>query len=667
MQNRVLGNVRNIGFIAHIDAGKTTVTERILYYSGRIHKMGEVHDGQATMDWLPQEQERGITITAAVTTVAWREHEIHIIDTPGHVDFTIEVERSLRVLDGAVMLVCAVGGVEAQTETVYHQARHFELPLIAFINKLDRAGADFEAALEQLRSRLGARPLVLQLPYYRAGEFCGLIDLIDEQLVLWTDDRDAPPCRTPLTLDAAAATARAQLIEALCDYDDELLAAWLEGQVPAVCQLRRAVRRASLSGGALPVVCGAALRNKGIQPLLDAVIDYLPAPLESSAAGSDGPAAKLAAAAEQLPELLAYVFKIYMDDGQRLVFVRIYAGELKLGQEVYNPRCGTTERISRIFRLHAHQRQRVEQAVAGEIVAVIGLRQAVTGDTLTKAVTEIQLEPLSAFEPVISRVLEPYSGEDARRLGLGVHKLGEEDPTLTVIEDPETGQIVLSGMGELHLEVAAERLRNDFGVAFKMGNPQVVQRSTVGGSVRVSQEFNRVLGTQLHYGLVELSVQPASRGSGNSFELRTMLDNENNMYIMAGLREACLADPLYGCEVDDLRVEILKVEPDERTTAQGLKIAAQQGLHQALAKAGLVRLEPIMRLEASLPVECVGDVAGDLAARRAVIEELNLKGGLHQLRALVPLSRTFGYATQFRSLTRGRGGFNMRFHGFDNV
>ncbi len=651
--------VRNIGFIAHIDAGKTTVTERVLYYSGRIHKMGEVHDGQATMDWLPQEQERGITITAAVTTVTWRAHEVHIIDTPGHVDFTIEVERSLRVLDGAVMIVCAVGGVEAQTETVYHQARHFGLPLIAFVNKLDRSGADFEAAVAQMAERLGARPLKLQLPYLQGDEFGGVVDLVDPALVIWPSAPDIQPERRACELEPEARRAREQLIETLCDFDDELLELWLEGGLPEPERLKAAIRRATLAGEVLPVLCGAALRNRGIQPLLDAVVDYLPSPLDRADGAVDG----LNAAGG----LLAYAFKVYMDDGQRLVYLRIYAGELRCGQEVYNPRTGENERIARLFRMHAHQRERIETAQAGEIVAVIGLRQAITGDTIASGPGSIVLEPLNAFEPVITQVLEPCGGEDARKLSLGVRRLSEEDPTLRALEDPETGQIVLSGMGELHLEVAAERLRNDFGVAFKVGNPQVIHRTTAAGDARVSHEFARVLGSQAHYGQLELAIRPAARGSGNSFSFSTVLDNENNMYIMAGLKEACLADPLFGYEVDDLAVDVLKVKNDERTTAQGLKIAAQQALHQALVKAGLTRLEPIMYLEVSLPAESVGDVTGDLAARRAVIEELSLKGGLHQVRALVPLSRTFGYATQFRSLTRGRGGFNMRFHGFDHV
>lgn len=661
-QRTDLGRIRNIGFIAHIDAGKTTVSERVLYCCGRIHKMGEVHDGEATMDWLPQEQQRGITITAAVTTVNWHEHEIHIIDTPGHVDFTIEVERSLRVLDGAVMIVCGVGGVEAQTETVYHQARHWNLPLVAFVNKLDRPGADFSAAVAHLSRRLGARPAVLQWPYFVAGEFVGVYDLIDQELIIWPDAHEIAlqrqACRN---LPQEAGAQRARLVELLCDYDDELLDGWLDGLEPAPAKLRQTLRQATLTGALLPVVCGAALRNRGIQPLLDVVVDYLPSPLDRPKACAEG------LDAPQADDLLAYVFKVYMDEGHRLVYLRIYAGTLKLGQEVYNPRLKAYERVSRIFRMHAHQRERVDLAGAGEIVAVAGLHYSSTGDTLAEEPNGVELEPLSSFEPVVTQLLEPCGAEDARKLGLGVRKLAEEDPTIVIKEDSETGQIMLSGMGELQLEVAAERLRNDFGVAFRVGNPQVVKRSTIETAAAARHEFNRLLGTQLHYGLVELRVAPAPRGTGNSFEVRSALDTEKNMCIMAGLKEACLADPQLGHVLEDLQVEIIDVAQDERTTPQGLKIAAQQALHQAISKVGITCLEPVMALEATLPAECVGDVAGDLAARKAVIEEIGQRGELNQLRALVPLSKTFGYANQFRSLTRGRGGFNMRFHGFDRV
>ena len=661
MKKTDLEGIRNIGFIAHIDAGKTTVTERVLFCCGRIHKMGEVHDGEATMDWLPQEQQRGITITAAVTTVNWHGHEIHIIDTPGHVDFTIEVERSLRVLDGAVMIVCGVGGVEAQTETVYHQARHWNLPLMAFVNKLDRSGADSAGAGAQWTRRHGARPAVLQWPYYVGGEFVGVYDLIDRELTIWPDAHEIASQRQDCGLPEDACAARTQLVELLCDYDDDLLNGWLDGVDPEPARLRRALRLATLSGALLPVVCGAALRNRGIQPLLDAVIDYLPSPLDGvKACAAD-------VCAPQASGLLAYAFKVYMDEGHRLVYLRVYAGTLRLGHEVYNPRLGAYERVSRIFRMHAHQRERVEAASAGEIVAVAGLRYSSTGDTLADTPDCVELEPLSSFEPVVTQILEPCGAQDARKLALGVRKLTEEDPTIVAQEDSETGQIMLSGMGELHLEVAAERLRNDFGAAFRVGNPQVVKRATIAQAVSIRHEFNRLLGTQPHYGLVELRVAPAQRGNGNSFETSAVLDTEKNMCIMAGLKEACLADPFLGHVLEDLQVEVLTVAPDVRTTPQGLKIAAQQALHQAVSKAGVICLEPVMALEATLPADCVGEVAGDLAARKAVIEEIGQRGELSLLRALVPLSKTFGYANQFRSLTRGRGGFNMRFHGFDRV
>lgn len=672
MKGQRLSTVRNIGFVAHIDAGKTTVTERVLFYSGKIHRMGEVHDGQATMDWMVLEQERGITITSAVTTCLWNDHEIHIIDTPGHVDFTIEVERSLRVLDGAVIILCAVGGVEAQTETVCMQARKYAVPMLAFINKLDRMGADYDAVVAQMRERLEVVPVPVQLPVYDGTAFSGVADLLSRELLTWTvEDQGERVFRSPLPprWTEPVLAARELLVESLADHDDEVMNCFVEGEEVSADLLRQALRRATVAGRVVPVLCGAALKNKGIQPLLDAIIDYLPSPRETAAVLAHDVKNGSAVPVVTDPEgpLVAYVFKVHVDEGRRMVYLRIYAGRLSVGDEVLNASRATREKVSRLFQMHAHHKQRIEQAMAGDIVAAVGLKEAVTGDTLVGDTRSVVLEPLEEHHPVISVAIEPRDREAETRFDLAIRRIMEEDPTIHVNEDPDTGQVIMAGMGELHLEVAAERFRSAFGVNINVGRPQVLYCTTVTGEGRGRVEFDKTIGETTHFGHVELRVRPAPRGSGNKFNILDKLDDEMNGHVLAGLAEACLADPVHGHEVVDIAVDVDRVLLYEKTSAQGTKIAAQMAVCEALRQAGLVRMEPLMEVDALVPEDHVGEVVGDLNARKGCIEGVENRGKFHAVKARVPLSRLFGYSTTLRSLTRGRGSFNMRFSGFDTV
>lgn len=673
MRTDKLKKVRNIGFVAHIDAGKTTVTERVLFYTGKIHRMGEVHDGQATMDYLPQEQERGITITSAVTTCRWNEHDIHIIDTPGHVDFTIEVERSLRVLDGAVMILCGVGGVEAQTETVWQQARHYEVPTIAFVNKLDRPGADFAAIMTQIQKRLEIRPVPIQIPYYQGDAFKGVIDLIRAKVLVWNEE-DQGGSFTVLDIDAdhreAAHQAREHLLETLADGDDALMERYLSGDGVDEKLIKQSLRQATIANRVLPVLCGSALRNKGIQPLIDAIIDYLPSPPEVKPLVAHERETGDLVRIEPDPKgaLIAYVFKVYTDEGRRLVYLRIYSGELNVGADVVNTTRGGTEKIARLFQMHAHHKERIDKAVAGDLVAVAGLKEAVTGDTLSVGCDNLVLEPIEVQKPVISVAIEPKSGGDAhQRLMTTSAKLMEEDPTLKVSEDPATGQIILAGMGELHLEIAVDRLKTAFGVDINVGNPQVLYCASILKDAEAEIAFEKKLGEALHAGHVTVALSPAKRGEGNRFNILPVLDDEMRGHVMLGMTEACLADPLHGFEVVDVDARVMKVFQDDKTTGQGLKIAVQMAMQEALKQAGPVVLEPFMELEVLVPEEHVGDVVGDLSARKAGIEGVVIKGKYHAIKAFVPLSKTFGYSTQLRSLSRGRGSFNMRFLRYDRM
>lgn len=672
MSQKRLTRVRNLGFVAHIDAGKTTVTERVLFYAGKIHRMGEVHDGQATMDWMPQEQERGITITSAVTTCNWNNHEIHIIDTPGHVDFTIEVERSLRVLDGAVMILCAVGGVQAQTETVWQQCGKYHVPTVAFVNKLDRLGADFDAVVQQMQDRLEVKPLPLQLPFYEGDNLKGVVDLISWRVLAWDEDSlgaTFDEYSIPDDLLPAATQARDHLLETLADYDDEIMELYLAGDVPARNKIMETLRGVTLDNLVVPVLCGSALKNKGIQPLIDALINYLPSPEEVKPIIAHDKKTGEEIQVDVTPDgsLLAYVFKVYMDEGRRMVYMRVYSGTLGVGDDVYNTTRDTREKIARLFQMHSHHKQRIDKAVAGDIVAVVGLKDSVTGDTISRQNDAIVLEPIDVLKPVISVAIEPKRSDSSERLLQAMKKIMEEDPTITVNEDPDTGQIILAGMGELHLEVAIDRFKTAFGVDINVGKPQVLYCSTIRSDAVSEITFDKKIGEVEHFGHIELVVKPGRRGTGNIFNIPADIDEVMKAHVMAGLEEACLADPMYGYEVADVDVEATNVLINDKTTPQGIKIAAQMSLQDAMKKAGIAQLEPIMELDALCPEEYVGDVVGDLSSRKAGIEGVVIKGKYHLVKAYVPLSSTFGYSTGLRSLTRGRGSFSMRFYGFDTV
>lgn len=672
MSGKKLSRIRNMGFVAHIDAGKTTVTERVLYYAGKIHRMGEVHDGQATMDWMPQEQERGITISSAVTTCSWNNHVIHVIDTPGHVDFTIEVERSLRVLDGAVMILCAVGGVQAQTETVWQQCRRYRVPTIAFINKLDRLGADFDSVIRQMNDRLEVKTLLLQIPYFEGDVFRGVVDLAEWRLLVWDEDSLGATFQVlPVPEDVLeeAGAARDSLLESLADYDDGIMEQYLAGEAPDETKIKEAVRGITLENMAVPVLCGSALRNKGIQPLINAIIDYLPSPHEvkpmiahEKDTGREVPVEITADG-----PLLGYVFKVYMDEGRRMVYLRLYSGTLHVGDDVYNSTRGTKEKIARLFEMHSHAKQRIDKAIAGDIVAAVGLKSSVTGDTISSKEESLVLEPIMVFKPVISVAIEPKCSDAASRLEQGRQKIMEEDPTIMVSEDPDTGQVILAGMGELHLEIAVERFKSAFGVDINVGKPQVLYCSTIEQPAREEKVFEKKIGETEHSGHVEVSLRPSKRGEGNTFAFEQGIPQEMREQVFAGLREACLADPVFGYEVVDIQAKVERVVVNEKTTPQGLKIATQMAVQEAMVKAGVVKMEPVMDIDVLSPEEYVGDVVGDLSSRRASIEGVVIKGKYHQVKALVPLSRTFGYSTDLRSLTRGRGSFSMLFHGFDKV
>jgi len=669
-----LSAIRNIGIIAHIDAGKTTLTERILYYSGKIHRMGEVHDGTATMDFMPEEQERGITIASACTTCPWRGHRINIIDTPGHVDFTIEVERSLRVLDGAVGVFCAVAGVEPQSETVWRQSEDYGVPKLAFVNKMDRMGADFFAAVSAMRDILKAPAVPVQIPLGAEQDFSGIVDLVTlEKLVFDQSSQGERYERLPLT-DAEAKLAapwREALVEAACEHDEPLMEDYLGGVEPSVERLRAAIRAGTLSRGMVPVLCGSALRNTGVQPLLDAVCDYLPSPEDCGGVVGTDPATgreKTFATSAAAP-LAALVFKVSMETGRRHVFIRVFSGRLEAGQEVRNATRGENERPARLFSMHAGHREKVDAAVAGDIVLAAGMRFARTGDTLCHAADPIVLESIAGYRPVISLALEPRNVEESDRLKEVLGRLLQEDPTLALEHDQETDQIILSGMGELHLEVVLERVRREYGLSPRSGNPQVVYQETVAGEGVGEAEFLRELAEKEHYGQVTLRVSPLPREAGRDigFSLdRTGVPPAWLEAVAEGLEDGLQAGVLRGYPVQDVRVRVEGLQAMEgKSSAVGYRMAAHQALKNALAAAGPRLLEPIMFLEISVPDQFVGDVAGLLGSSGAKIENMFDRGGVKIVQALAPLQRLFGFSTKLRSATQGRAGMVMKFSKFD--
>ena len=674
---RPLSAVRNIGIIAHIDAGKTTTSERILFYAGRVHRMGEVHEGTATMDWMPQEKERGITITSAATTCFWRDHQINLIDTPGHVDFTVEVERSLRVLDGAVVVFCGVGGVQPQSETVWHQADRYQVPRIAFINKMDRIGADFAAVVEQMRSKLGAVPVPVQIPWGREETFRGVIDLLSMEAVSYDEGSlgaTAQRLAIPADLAVEAEKARAALIESLAERDETILAAYLESpDIPAPV-LREGVRRATLARLITPILCGSSLRNKGVQPLLDAVVDYLPSPLDIPPVSGHHPKTQEAVQreADDFAPQSALVFKLMNDPYMgRLAFVRVYSGQVKKGQNLFNPRTRKRERVMKLVRLHADDRQEVEVIHAGEIGALVGLKQAITGDTLCAENMPVELERIRFPEPVISMAIEPKSQADREKLNEAMAALAAEDPTCVVSQDADTGQTLLSGMGELHLEILKDRMFREYKVQANAGRPMVAYRETITMAGHGEHCFEREIGGQPQFAQIALDVEPLTRGAGVEIEFAvpaSKIPSEFREAVEAGIRDGLITGVLANYAITDIKVRVTGgASHDQESTDVAFRTAGVMALRAAAKAASPAILEPIMSLEIILPAEHLGDVLNDVSARRGHVQDMVAKETVQVIHARVPLAELFGYSTAIRSLTRGRSSYTMEPACFDVV
>ncbi len=673
-----LENVRNIGIMAHIDAGKTTTTERILYYTGRTHKMGEVHEGAATMDWMEQEQERGITITSAATTAFWREFRINIIDTPGHVDFTMEVERSLRVLDGAIAVFDAVAGVEPQSETVWRQADHYKVPRIAFINKMDRTGADFFASVQSMVDRLGARAVPVQLPVGSEEHFRGVVDLVDMRALVWEDElgEKIEVSEIPAELLEQAQEYHHQLIDAVADHDDELMETYLEDESAVTPDmLRRAVRAATLDTTVTPVLAGSAFKNKGVQPLLDAVVDYLPSPLDVPPIhGIDPRTEHELSRRPALDEpFSALAFKVMSDPYVgKLTYFRVYSGQVKAGDRVLNTTTGKTERIGRILQMHANHREERPEIGAGEIAAAVGLKATGTGDTLAIDTAPIQLESMDFPEPVISVAIEPKTKGDQDKLGAGLQRLSDEDPTFRVRTDDETGQTLISGMGELHLEIIVDRLMREFSVDANVGRPQVAYRETISKPVeKIEGKFVRQTGGRGQYGHVVINMEPSEPGEGYEFLDKVVGGKIPREYIPSvdlGIQEAMESGILAGYPVVDLRVLLVDGSYHEVDSSEmAFKVAGSMAFKSAMQRAKPKLLEPVMAVEVVTPEDYLGDVMGDLNSRRGHIEHLEPRGNAQVIKARVPLATMFGYATDLRSTTQGRATFTMQFDRYEEV
>jgi len=669
-----LKSYRNIGIIAHIDAGKTTVTERILFYTGRSHRMGEVHDGTAVMDWMEQEQERGITITSAVTTCLWRDHEIHLIDTPGHVDFTIEVERSLRVLDGAIAVFSGVDGVEPQSETVWHQADRYHVPKIAFVNKMDRIGADFAATVRQIEEKFRTIPLAVQLPLGVESDHRGIIDLLSMRQITWLDETlgaqfvigDIDPAYL-----SEATEARDHLVAKVSEYDDALMERYLEGDEIAGQDLIPVIRALTLDLRAVPVLCGSALKNKGIQPLLDAIVDFLPSPMDVPPVEGTHPqthAVERRSSSDREP-LAALAFKIVMDQGRKLTYARIYSGTLQVGADLLNASKGAREKVSRIFQMHANKRDRVEKSGPGEIVGLMGLKTATTGDSLCDPAHPILLEPVGVYEPVISISVEAQTRGDQEKMLDGLSKLSEEDPTFRFHENADTGQIIISGMGELHLEIVLSRLERDFNIKVSAGKPQVVYRETITQKAEESAIFDREIGGSRHYAMVRLSVSPRDRGAGNS--VQTAVGDESipeNFFpaLQLGIEDAQSSGTVAGYPVVDAGAIVTGGIFQEGVSSElAFRVAASMAFRNAFEKAAPVLLEPYMSVEVLAPEEFLGEVLGDINMRKGRVENITARKVIQVVTAVVPLSRMFGYSTALRSSTQGRATFTMHFSHYD--
>ncbi len=669
-----INNIRNIGIIAHIDAGKTTVTERILYYTGRSHKIGEVHDGEAVMDWMVDEQERGITITSAVTTCEWENCEIHIIDTPGHVDFTIEVERSMRVLDGAIGVFSAVEGVEPQSETVWRQADKYGVPKMAFINKLDRIGADFLGTVDMMQERLKANPIILQLPVGQGDNFTDIIDLIEMKQIRWDEESLGASYYFEDIADEYRQEAeryREKLIEAAAEYDDDVMEAYLSEEPIDSPKILEAIRKATVRLELIPVLCGSALRNKGIQPLLDAIVEFLPSPVDVPPIQGTHPETGdiIECQAKDSDPLAALIFKVSMIQGRRLSFVRVYSGKMKVGQELYNPALKKKEKLTRILQMHANKRERVETVGTGSIVGVVGLKDSSTGETLCTSDHPVLLEKIEIYEPVISVAVEPKTHADQEKIEVVLEKFLTEDPTLRVRQDEDTGQTILSGMGELHLEIITSRMQREFNTNVNVGRPQVVYRETIANAAEASTLFDKEIAGQRQYGDVTLSVAPLPRGSGTRFLSGISEDELPQVYIDAvekGAMESLESGALMGYPVVDVEITFAGVNhKDSLSTELAYTVSASMACREALAKAAPFLLEPIMEVEVFVPEAFMGEVIGDLNARSGKIGSIDHKMGSQVIKAIVPLARMFGYSTSLRSATQGRGTFSMQFSHFD--
>jgi elongation factor G len=672
-----LERTRNIGIMAHIDAGKTTTTERILYYTGRIYKIGEVHEGTATMDWMVQEQERGITITSAATTAEWREHRVNIIDTPGHVDFTAEVERSLRVLDGAIGVFCAVGGVEPQSETVWRQADKYSVPRVAFVNKMDRQGADFDRCTRMMVTKLNARPVPIQLPLGREERFAGVIDLVrmkalrylDAEAGAETEEIDIPP-----EYQKEAEAAREKLVEAATEQSDELLAKYLAGEPFTEAELKAAIRKGTVKLHFTPVLCGAAFKNKGVQPLLDAVVDYLPSPLDVPAIVGTVPdtSEEQERPADDKAPFAALVFKIMTDPyvGQ-LAFIRVYSGTLSSGHQVLNVSRGRRERIGRLLQMHANEREEIKEIYSGDIAACVGLKNVTTGDTICEEDAPILLEPMDFPEPVIAVAIEPKTKADQEKLGGSLAKLAQEDPTFKIHTDPDTAQTIISGMGELHLEIITDRLVREFNVGVNIGKPQVAYKETIRKRAKAEGKYIKQTGGRGQYGHVKIELEPLAPGGGFVFENEIVggaIPKEFIKPVETGIREAMQNGVLAGFEVRDVKVSLVDGSyHDVDSSEMAFKIAGSMAFKQAASHAEPVLLEPVMSVEVVVPEQYMGEVIGDLNSRRGRVEHMEVRAGTQVISARVPLAEMFGYATDLRSKTQGRATYTMHFSHYEET
>jgi elongation factor G len=672
-----LDRYRNIGIVAHIDAGKTTTTERILFYTGKIYKLGEVHDGTATMDWMVQEQERGITITSAATTCFWREHRVNIIDTPGHVDFTAEVERSLRVLDGAVGVFCSVGGVEPQTETVWRQADKYKVPRIAFVNKMDRQGADFDRAVRMMKTRLNARPVPVQLPWGREEQFTGIIDLIKMNAIRFVEGTQGAEFETvdiPEDYKDEVHHARERVIEAACECSDELLHKYLEGKELSAAEVLAALRKGTISLHFTPVLCGAAFKNKGVQQLLDAIIDLLPSPVDKPPIDGtlpDGKTEVVRRTSDSEP-FSALVFKIMTDPfvGQ-LAFLRVYSGKLLSGEHVFNATKQQRERVGRLVQMHANKREEIKEVWAGDIAAAVGLRAVRTGDTVCDERNPIVLESMDFPEPVITLAIEPKTKADQEKLGTALGRLAQEDPTFHISVDPDTAQTIISGMGELHLEIITDRLVREFNVGVSVGKPQVAYKETIRAAAKGEGKYIKQTGGRGQYGHCKLEVSPLPPGTGFEFLNEIVggsIPKEFIKPIREGIVEAMQTGPLAGYEMRDLRVTLTDGSyHDVDSSEMAFKIAGSMGFKDATSRARPVLLEPIMSVEVVVPENYMGDVIGDLNSRRGKVERMEPRAGTQVITAKVPLAAMFGYATDLRSMTQGRANYTMHFSHYDEA